>query len=133
LDGVRNEVRETIDRHRHADERIVALLVETSHPGRDGGSSEKEASSGLLGRPSASGLERENRETLVRGIVRSVARGDASHPGVLDAELLAQQRNLGAKDVAFGNEAYAGDAAVDAPAAHVGEHEVCERDDVDHR
>jgi hypothetical protein len=52
------------------------------------------------------------------------------HAGILDANLLAKQGDLGVEAIPLGGEADAMDGAIDGKTAHMGEHEVGEGNDV---
>ena len=54
------------------------------------------------------------------------ANRDSSHSGLLDAELLTKQTDLGAQAVALRGEANASNAAVGAPTAYIGDTKVRE-------
>ena len=126
-----DEVRETVDRNGDTEERGFSLLVEAPGPRRDGGGGQQEASCALCDGPGPCRAELEDRQALGRWVVGSGAGRDAGHARVLDAQLFAKERDLFTQDVALGREPNSRDAAVDAPAADVGEHEVGERDGVD--
>jgi hypothetical protein len=58
-------------------------------------------------------------------------RRQSGHAGILDANLLAKQGDLGVEAISLGGEADAMDGAVDGKTAHMGEHEVREGNDVE--
>ena len=129
-DDVSDEVGEAIDGLGHADERVLALLVEAAHPVGEGLLGEEKAPRGLGDGPPARGAEGEDGEPGGRRVVRASRRRDVLEASPQDASLLLERGDLGERDVALGDEADASDAAVEAPSADVGGDEVREREGV---
>ncbi len=93
----------------------------------DRGRSEQKHAGSLRGAPAARRAKSQDREPLVRWIPRALLGGNASEPCVLDAQLLAEERNLLLKSVDAPAEADAREAAVGTPAARARERDVRDR------
>ncbi len=113
---VAGEVRKAVHGDRHPDERLFARLVKALHPVPDRHCRDQKPLRGLLGGPATRCPQRQDGEPLWRRVVRPVAGRDPTETRVLDPELLAQQRDLGAKAVVLGDEPDARNPAIDAPA-----------------
>lgn len=120
-DDFPDEVREAIHGCGGPHESVFSLFIESSQPSRDGGGSEAEVPSGLGHAPTAGGLERQDGETLDGRKVRPPSWIDAGCAGVLDSQLLAQQRDLAFEALDLPAESHAFDRAVTAPPADEGQ------------
>jgi len=96
-----DEVREPVHRFGQADQGIRAFLLETPHPGSYGKRAQLEDAGGLSERPATGGTKFENRQPRGRRIMRPSVGLDMFHPGVLDADLLAQEQDLLPQPVLF--------------------------------
>lgn len=126
-----NQVGEAVDGLEELHERGFALLIQALHPLGDRRGSQQESLCGPESGPSSRGLELEDRHAFGGRVVRALSRRDAGHASVLDAQLFAQQRELGLEAIVVGRETNASDAAVGAPSAGDGDSEVREADRVE--
>ena len=128
---VGDEVREAVDRLADLDEGVRPLLVESAVPGRDGEGRHEEVAGRLGERPAPRRPQFENGESLDGRVVRPALRRDALHPRVLDAQLLAEERDFLAEPVVLLGEAGPGVPGVGGVAAGGGQGEPRQGDRVE--
>ena len=128
-----HEVGKPIHRHRHPHERLLPLFVEPPHPRRDRRRRQQKRPRGLRRAPAASRAEPQDREPLVSGMPRTLLSRNAREPRVLDADLLAKQRDLLLEPVDAAAQPHACEAAVCAPRARPRERDVRQRGELHDR
>jgi len=99
---VAHEIGESIHRLWQPDERIRPFLVESSRPGGDGERCHEEGLGGLDKGPAAGGSEFQDRQPGRGWIIGSAMGPDLLHAEVLDADLLAQDRDFPLEPLDFG-------------------------------
>jgi hypothetical protein len=133
LDELGDKVGEAIDGSSHLDERLLALVVEALHPGGNGGRGQEEAARGSGSAQAGCGAEGEDGKPLGGRIERALARRDLLHPGILDAELLAEQGVLGAEGADLCGETGSCEGTVLEAGARLDDGGAGERNRVDER
>ena len=94
LDHVPYEVRELVDGLTKLYEGIGTLLIDTLHPRCNRGRGQEKGVAGLFKGPAASCSEFQDGHPLHGWIMGTAMRMELRHAGILDADLLPQQRDL---------------------------------------
>jgi hypothetical protein len=103
-----DELGETIHGLRNLDESVRTFIVQPLHPRGNGQRRHEKPPRGLGLGPAPSGSQLEDREPFNRRVVRSALRWEALHPGVLDADLLMEERQLGSQTLVLGAQPHLG-------------------------
>ena len=130
LDDVANEVGEFVDRDAQAQEARFRL-IEPLAPECDGIPGDQEGPCGPSGRPAACGAEFQDRQAFGGVVERAAVRVDLPHAGVLNADILFEQGDLGANPLDLGRHANAFVDAVCGPSACVDDGQMRQRTDPD--
>jgi len=120
LNQMVDEVRVPVDGASHLDQGRRALLIYALEPASDRDGADQNGRGGLLFVPPTAGLELKDGEPVCRRVARAMTCREASHAGVLDAQFLAQQLDLGPQPFVVGVEADLSNTAAGAPTKDVG-------------
>src|SRR5215510_3094718 len=89
-----DDVRKPVHRFGQTDKRVRTFLIETPHPRGDGEWADQENTSGLGESPTPCGAKFEDRQPVSGWIMGPSMGLDLFYPGILDADLFAQELDL---------------------------------------
>jgi hypothetical protein len=130
---IADEIGKPVHGHRQSEERVGPFLFQPARPRGDGEGTHEKSSGGLGEGPAAGCAEFDDRQPGRGWIIGASVGLDLFHAGVLDANLLAQERDLTSKPFEFGLKAESGIKAVSGPAERLGESEIGQGDGMHRR
>lgn len=127
-----NEVREPIDGHGYAQERLFATLVYAYQPLGNGRRSQQQAASHLSLTPATSSFEQKNLQTFHRREVRPGPCRHSLEASAKQPELSLEHSDFGAQRIRFTRKTHPSQGAIDGPAPRSSDGGVRQADDEDH-